>query len=65
MCRCEEDWFANVLLDLNKHKQEHFSPEKRDFLQRRLIREMAEFFSAPRSVKDGKLSLLTILCCIK
>ncbi|KAK7072532.1 Peptide-N(4)-(N-acetyl-beta-glucosaminyl)asparagine amidase [Halocaridina rubra] len=51
---CREAWLVSAIMELNKQRQVSFPEAKRQFLECRLVCEIAEFFQAPRAVKESE-----------
>ncbi|KAK3866513.1 hypothetical protein Pcinc_027958 [Petrolisthes cinctipes] len=51
---CDEIWLVTCLMELNRNHQATFTQEKRNFLQFRMVTEIAEFLRQDKTTKDGE-----------
>ncbi|XP_047480143.1 peptide-N(4)-(N-acetyl-beta-glucosaminyl)asparagine amidase-like [Penaeus chinensis] len=50
--KCRESWLVSTILEMNKQRQAAFPEPKRNFLEQRLVAEIAEFFRAEKHYKE-------------
>ncbi|XP_071523936.1 peptide-N(4)-(N-acetyl-beta-glucosaminyl)asparagine amidase [Panulirus ornatus] len=52
--KCRETWLISTIMEMNKQRQAGFPVVKRRSLEHRLVQEIAEFLSPPRTLKDSE-----------